>query len=83
MLFRSDGTTIWHVSGTCKMGNDCAAVVDAELRVYGLDGLRVVDASVMPQVVSANTNAAVIMIAEKASDMIRGQSALPADAGAA
>lgn len=80
---RGDGTTIWHVSGTCKMGNDGAAVVDAELRVHGLNGLRVVDASVMPQVVSANTNAAVIMIAEKASDMIRGLSPLPADSGAA
>jgi len=80
---RGDGTTIWHVSGTCKMGADSAAVVDAELRVHGLDGLRVVDASIMPQVISANTNAAVIMIAEKASDMIRGQSPLPADAGAA
>ena len=80
---RRDGTTIWHVSGTCKMGTDSAAVVDAELRVHGLDGLRIVDASIMPQVVSANTNAAVIMIAEKASDIIRGQSPLPADAGAA
>ena len=75
---RGHATTVWHVCGTCKMGKDGTSVVDAALRVHGLDGLRVVDASVMPRIVTANTNAAVIMIAEKASDMIRGRSPLPA-----
>lgn len=76
-FIRREATTFWHVSGTCKMGIDRAAVVDPALRLHGLDGLRVVDASVMPQVVGANTNAATIMIAEKAADMIRGRSSLP------
>jgi choline dehydrogenase len=73
---RRTGTTIWHVTGTCKMGHDSLAVVDEKLRLHGVDKLRVVDASVMPHIVSANTNAAVIMIAEKASDMIRGRASL-------
>ena len=65
------GSTVFHPIGTCKMGTDLMAVVDPELRMHGLNGLRVVDASVMPLMPSANTNAAVLMIAEKAADMIK------------
>ena len=68
---RENGQTTYHVTGTCKMGQDPMAVVDDQLRVYGIEGLRVVDASIMPTVVSGNTNAAVIMIAEKGADMIK------------
>ena len=68
---RNNGATIFHPSGTCKMGNDPLAVVDARLRVQGIGGLRVIDCSIMPVLISGNTNGPVIMIAEKAVDMIR------------
>jgi choline dehydrogenase len=73
---RDNGGTVFHPTSTCKMGVDPMAVVDPELLVHGIQGLRVVDASVMPTVVSGNTNAGTIMIAEKAADLLRGRAAL-------
>jgi choline dehydrogenase-like flavoprotein len=70
---RATGITAHHPAGTCRMGVDDRAVVDSELRVHGVAGLRVIDASVMPDMVGGNINAAVIMIAEKAADLILGR----------
>ena len=67
---REYGATIFHPVGTCKMGSDPMAVTDARLRVHGMQGLRVVDCSIMPTLTSGNTHAPAVMIAEKASDMI-------------
>jgi choline dehydrogenase-like flavoprotein len=81
---RRASSTVHHPCGSCRMGPDASSVVDAQLRVHGIESLRVADASVFPSLVGGNTNAAVVMIAEKAADLIRGVAALaPADLPAA
>lgn len=74
---RAHGETAYHPSCSCKMGTDAMAVVDAEGRVHGLEALRVVDASIMPLIVTGNLNAPTIMMAEKIADRIRGRAPLP------
>jgi choline dehydrogenase-like flavoprotein len=77
-VLRQRSDTVYHPVGTCKMGLDDLAVVDPELRVHGLQGLRVVDASVIPTIIGGNTNAPTMMIAEKAYDLITGRSRVSA-----
>jgi choline dehydrogenase len=68
---RRNSGTIYHPTSTCRMGEDAGAVVDTQLRVKGVEGLRVADASIMPTVVSGNTNAGCIMIGERCADFIK------------
>ncbi|MET0583215.1 MAG: GMC oxidoreductase, partial [Pseudoxanthomonas sp.] len=80
---RQFGRTSYHPVGTCRMGGDAASVVDPELRVRGIQGLRICDSSVMPRLVSSNTNAPSIVIGEKAAELIRGGGAAPRRVAAA
>ena len=74
-FIRSHADSIYHPVGSCRMGPGPMDVVDAQLRVHGVQGLRVVDASVMPRIISGNTNAPTVMVAEKAVDLLRASAA--------
>ena len=76
-FIRDNADTLYHPVGSCRMGKGLTDVVDHKLRVYGVQGLRVVDASIMPQIVSGNTNAPTIMIAEKAADLVKAAQEQP------
>jgi choline dehydrogenase-like flavoprotein len=78
-FIRARADTIYHPVGTCAMGRGALAVVDPECRVHGVEGLRVVDASVFPVIPGGNTNAPAIMLAERAADLILGRAPLPPD----
>jgi choline dehydrogenase len=73
-FIKNKGDTAYHPCGTCKMGKDNTSVVNEKLQVYGVENLRVVDASIMPKIITGNLNATTVMIAEKASDYILGKS---------
>jgi choline dehydrogenase len=75
-FLRTKGMSIYHPVGTCRMGSDAQAVVDDELKVHGVVGLRVVDASIMPALISGNTNAPSIMIGEKGAELVLRTAAL-------
>ena len=76
-FIRATAIGIYHPAGTCKMGVDEMAVVDPQCWVRGIDGLRVADSSIMPRLISSNTNAPSIMIGEKAADLVKGNRAVP------
>jgi choline dehydrogenase len=79
---RTHCSTVWHVAGTCRMGRDRMGVVDPQLRVHGVQGLRVADASIMPDVVAGNTHAACVMIGERCADLVMGRTTATAAAAA-